>query len=152
MTLFEQTLRDLLIQANVVSSRVFLARAPQKPAAQMTYPYIVFFHLAPNPHYMQSGPLETLDREYQIGVFDQSQSTALAIADTLREYLEAFRGDGVLALVSKCSCSILSACLQDRRGIGSSCRRDSAQYAAADQGRRNDRRLGGHLVSFLFVG
>jgi hypothetical protein len=93
MTLVEQSLRDLLIQANVVGSRVFLARAPQKPAAAMTTPYIVFFHIAPNPHYSHDGPINTMDRDYQVGIFDPSQSLALGMADTLRSYLEGFRGD-----------------------------------------------------------
>ena len=93
MIIFEQTLRDLLIQANVVGNAVFLARAPQKPAPQLQTPYIVFFHLAPNPHYTHGGPLQTLDRDYQIGIFHPSQTTALAIGETLRAYLEGTRGD-----------------------------------------------------------
>jgi hypothetical protein len=93
MTIFEQTLRDVLIQANVTDDRVFLIRAPQVPAPQQRFPYMVFFHIAPTPHYEQQGPLSVMDREYQISIFDQSQSRALAIGDTLRAYLEGFRGD-----------------------------------------------------------
>jgi hypothetical protein len=93
VTIFEQTLRDVLIAANLTADRVFLIRAPQVPAQKMVYPYMLFFHLAPTPHYYMSGPIQTLDREYQISLFHTSQSTALAMADTLREYLDAFRGD-----------------------------------------------------------
>jgi len=93
VTIFEQTLRDILVASNLTSNRVFLIRAPQVPAPQAVTPYMVFFGLGPNPHYGHDGPLETLDREYQISLFDLSQSTALAMAETLRDYLEHTRGD-----------------------------------------------------------
>jgi hypothetical protein len=110
VTIFEQTLRDVLIAANLTAKRVYLIRAPQVGPAGARYgksyydkatydddasliPYMLFFHLAPVPHYYQSGPIQTLDREYQISIFHTSQSTALAMADTLREYLDSFRGD-----------------------------------------------------------
>jgi hypothetical protein len=93
MTIFEQTLRSILIAANLVSDRVFLIRAPQVPQAKMVYPFIVFFHIAPTPYYAHDGPLTLLEREYQVSLFDLSQSKALAMADTLRQYLETQRGD-----------------------------------------------------------
>jgi len=93
VTIVEQTLRDLLIAANVCDDRVFLIRAPQVPADKARNPYIIFFHLAPYPHYSQDGPIQTFDREYQVSIFDPSQSKALAIADTVRDYLERFRGE-----------------------------------------------------------
>ena len=96
MIIFEQTLRDLLIQANLVDNRVFLMRAPQKPADQQKTPYIVFFHVAPvDPIGLKTmtGPLDQQDRLYQVSIFDNSQSRALAIADSLRMYLDTFHGD-----------------------------------------------------------
>lgn len=93
MTIVEQDIRDLLIQANVTDDRVFLLRAPQVPADKQRLPYIIFLHVSPSPHYAHDGAIATMDREYQISIFDQSQSRALAIADTLRLYLEGFRGE-----------------------------------------------------------
>jgi len=93
VTIFEQTLRDVLINANVTDDRVFLVRAPQVPAAKAANPYMIFFAISPTPHYDHSGPLDTKDRDYQVSIFDPSQSKALALADTLRDYLEHFRGD-----------------------------------------------------------
>jgi hypothetical protein len=96
MIIFEQTLRDLLIQMNLVGSRVFLARAPQKPAPPMQTPYIVFFLVAPiNTLQLttHNGPLDQVEGDYQISVFDGSQSRALAIADSIRYYLHTLHGD-----------------------------------------------------------
>jgi len=93
MIIFESTLRDLLIQANVgVDKRVFLARAPQKPAAEQQVPYIVFFMVGPLPVMTQLGPLNQIERDYQVSIFHTAQTTALAIADTLRMYLDGMRG------------------------------------------------------------
>jgi hypothetical protein len=96
MIIFEQTLRDLLIQANLVADRVFLMRAPQVPADKQKIPYIIFFHVAPvNPIGLVTmhGPLDVQDRMYQVSIFDHSQSRALAIADSLRIYLDTLYGD-----------------------------------------------------------
>ena len=96
MIIFEQTLRDLLIRTNLVADRVFLMRAPQVPSQKLTVPYIVFFLVAPvdavNLKTM-SGPLDVMDRMYQISIFDSSQSRALAIGDSLRMYLDTMHGD-----------------------------------------------------------
>jgi hypothetical protein len=96
MIIFEQTLRDLLTQTNLVGSRVFLMRAPQVPASQQKTPYMVFFMVGPvNPIGLktQTGPLDQIDRDYQVSIFDRSQSTALAIGDSLRMYLDTYSGD-----------------------------------------------------------
>jgi len=91
--IIEDVLRQLLIATDVASSRVFLLRAPQKPAEQMKTPYIVFFQVGPSPLHSQTAPLEVLDREYQVSIFDPSQSRALGIADELRHQLDGLRGD-----------------------------------------------------------
>jgi hypothetical protein len=75
---------------------VFLMRAPQKPTAALQTPYVVFFHVAPwNPVGLvtQRGALDWLERDYQISVFDNSQTRALAIADSYRMYLNTLHGD-----------------------------------------------------------
>jgi hypothetical protein len=97
MQIFEQTLRKLLSQSNLVGNRVFLLRAPQSPNTSLTLPYIVFFHVAPVPHHTHRGPLKQLQRVYQVSIFDESQSRALAIADSLRAWLDTYHGlyDGV---------------------------------------------------------
>jgi hypothetical protein len=96
MVIFEQTLRDLLIRTNLVDTRVFLQRAPQVPAEQQTIPYIVFFLVAPvDPLGLttHSGPLNQYEGLYQVSVFDNSQSRALAVGDSLRFYLHTLTGD-----------------------------------------------------------
>jgi hypothetical protein len=96
MIIFEQTLRDLLIQTNLVADRVFLMRAPQVPNQKTQVPYIVFFMVAPvNPLGLktQHGPLDQVERLYQVSIFDGSQSRALAIGDSLRIYLDTLNGD-----------------------------------------------------------
>lgn len=104
MIIFEQTLRDLLIQANLVDARVFLMRAPQVPAPQQKNPYIIFFHVAPidplNTHAM--GPLDLQNRLYQVSIFDTSQTRALAIGDSLRMYLDGFNGDYANVHIGHC--------------------------------------------------
>jgi hypothetical protein len=96
MVIFEQTFRDLLIQTNLVADRVFLMRAPQVPNTKATIPYIVFFMVAPVAPILlktQTGPLDQVERLYQVSVFDTSQSRALAIGDSLRMYLDTLSGD-----------------------------------------------------------
>ena len=96
MVIFEQTLRDLIIQMNLVDDRVFLMRAPQVPADKAKTPYIVFFPVGPvNPTALvtHTGPLDQVQRDYQISLFDRSQSRALAIADSIRIYLTTLHGD-----------------------------------------------------------
>lgn len=92
MVIFEQTLRKLLIASNLVADRVFLMAAPQAPNAKLVLPYIVFFHVGPIPHTTQHGPLKQIQRDYQVSVFDESQSRALAIGDSMRQWLNTFHG------------------------------------------------------------
>lgn len=91
MVIVEQVIRDLLIRTNLVGTRVFLIRAPQTPAAQQTTPFIIFFHVAPLPYGSHDGPLSLLQRDYQISIFDDSQTRALAIGDSIRAALDGFR-------------------------------------------------------------
>jgi hypothetical protein len=90
--IFEDVLRDMLVATNLVGRRVFLARAPQKPADQQVTPYMVFLMVAPFPLHSQGGPASLMEREYQLSVFDQSQARGLAIADSLRSALDGFSG------------------------------------------------------------
>jgi hypothetical protein len=92
VVIFEQTLRDLLIRTNLVEKRVFLMRAPQVPAEQQKIPYIVFFPVGPTPHHTHNGPLNLIERLYQISVFDESQTRALGIGDALRYDLDTLSG------------------------------------------------------------
>lgn len=92
MTIFEQTFRDLLIQTNLCGSRVFLMRAPQVPNAKLDVPYMVFFMVGTLPSWSMTGPLDLQKREYQISIFDTSQTRALAVADSLRARLDTYTG------------------------------------------------------------
>lgn len=98
MVIFEQVFRDLLIQTNLVANRAFFLRAPQVPAEQQKTPYMVFFHVGPEPLHAHSGPLGLLQRTYQVSIFDVGQTRAIAIADSLRGALDGYRGEyeGVL--------------------------------------------------------
>jgi hypothetical protein len=91
--IFEDVFRALLIQLNLVDKRVWLVRAPQKPTVAPMTPYMIFFHVGPIPLHSIRAPLDVLQREYQISIFDTSQSRALAIADTLRSRLDGATGD-----------------------------------------------------------
>ncbi len=93
MTIFEDVLRQLLITTNLCGSRVFLIHGPQVPATSMQTPYIVFLNVGPVPLHAHSGPLDVIQREYQISIFDTSQSRALGIADALREALDGATGE-----------------------------------------------------------
>src|SRR5262245_29698829 len=93
MIIFEQTLRDLLIQTNLVGTRVFLMRAPQVPTPAPQVPYVVFFMVGPLPMMTMTSPSNHIQRDYQISIFDNSQSRALAIADSFRTFLDGFSGD-----------------------------------------------------------
>lgn len=97
MIIFEQTFRDLLIQTNLVDNRVFLMRAAQRPAAQITVPYIVFFLVGPvdplGVSTTMNGPTDLIEGLYQVSIFDTSQSRALAIGDSLRIDLHTLSGD-----------------------------------------------------------
>lgn len=93
MEIFEQTLRAILVQTNLVGSRVFLMRAPQRPAEQMVTPYFIFFPVGPQTYSTMRGPLNQIQRLYQVSIFDNSQTRALAIADSLRQNLDGMRGD-----------------------------------------------------------
>jgi hypothetical protein len=91
--IFEDVFRAMLIQVNLVDNRVWLIRAPQKPTVTPMPPYMVFQHVGPIPLHSITAPLDVLQREYQVSIFDTSQSRALAIADALRTRLDGFRGD-----------------------------------------------------------
>jgi len=92
MIIFENIFRQMLIDTNLTEKRVFLARAPQKPAPQLKTPYMVFFHVGPEPMHVMEGLLTPLIRVYQVSIFDPSQSLTIAIADTLRDMLVYWRG------------------------------------------------------------
>ena len=91
--IFEDVLRAMLIQLNLVDKRVWLIRAPQKPTVNPMVPYMIFQNVGPIPLHSITAPLDVLQREYQISIFDTSQSRALGIADTLRTRLDGARGD-----------------------------------------------------------
>jgi hypothetical protein len=91
--IFEDVLKALLIQLNLTDARVWLMRAPQKPTVSPMVPYMVFLHVGPVPLHSIVAPLDVLQREYQITIFDTSQSRALAIADALRQRLDGATGD-----------------------------------------------------------
>jgi hypothetical protein len=83
--IFEDVLRAMLVQLNLVDKRVWLMQAPQKPTVVPMVPYMVFLPVGPSPLHSITAPLDVLRREYQITIFDTSQSRALAIADSLRK-------------------------------------------------------------------
>jgi len=91
MVIVEQVIRDLLIRTNLCGSRVFLHRTPQVPAEQQKNPFMIFFHLSPLPLGAHPGPLTLMNRDYQISIYDPSQSKVLAIADSVRASLDGFR-------------------------------------------------------------
>jgi len=91
--IFEDVLRALLIGTDVAGPRVFLMRAPQVPTDQQRTPYLVFFQVGDSPQHAITGPLQLLDREYQVSIFDPSQSRAIGIADQLQAALNGVRGD-----------------------------------------------------------
>jgi hypothetical protein len=93
MVIFEDVLRALLVQLNLVDKRVYLIRAPQKPTVPVMAPYIVFQHVGPVPLHSLRAPLDVLQRDYQISIFDNSQSRALGIADSLRTRMDGMTGD-----------------------------------------------------------
>lgn len=90
--IFEDVLRSLIVGTDIASTRVFLMRAPQAPADQLKTPYVVFIPVGPSPVYSHRGQLSMQDTEYQISIFDASQSRALAARDTLRSKLGGIRG------------------------------------------------------------
>jgi hypothetical protein len=91
MVIVEQVIRDLLIQTNLCDTRVFLRRAPQVPAEQQKNPFMIFSHVAPLPVGAHDGPLDLMQRDYQVQIFDPSQSKAIAIGDSLRAALDGYR-------------------------------------------------------------
>jgi hypothetical protein len=91
--IFEDVLRALLVGTDVAGTRVFLARAPQVPADQQRTPYLVFFSVGPTPRHAMGGPVSVQDVEYQVSIFEPSQSKALAIAATLKQKLDGVAGD-----------------------------------------------------------
>lgn len=91
--IFEDVLRALLISSNLVGNRVYLMRAPQNPSSPLIVPYIVFTPTGPEPMHFHSGPSGLLNRNYQTSIFDESQSRALAVADSLRAFLDGYTGD-----------------------------------------------------------
>ena len=91
--IFEDVFRAMLIQLNLTDKRVWLLRAPQKPTVKPMVPYMIFFPVGPIPLHSITAPLDVLQREYQVTIFDTSQSRGLAIADSLRTRLDGMRGD-----------------------------------------------------------
>jgi hypothetical protein len=91
--IFEDVLRALVISTNLTGSRVFLMRAPQRPAEQLITPYMVFTNVGPSPLHTMRGPLDVIEREYQFAIYDSSQSLVLGLADALRGRLDGWRGD-----------------------------------------------------------
>ena len=92
MTIFEQTFRNLMIASNLVDNRVFFWSAPQVPASQAKTPYLVFVEISPvTGEYPQDGPLALQHRDYQVSIFDPSQTRVTAIADSLRQHLDGYR-------------------------------------------------------------
>ena len=91
--IFEDVLRDLVVYQNLVGTRVFVQHAPQVPASQMATPYMVLLNVGPSPLHAMGGPLDVIMREYQFSIFDTSQFTALALADSLRGALDGWHGD-----------------------------------------------------------
>ncbi len=91
--IFEDVLRAMLISLNLTDSRVWLVRAPQKPTVKPMVPYMIFLHVGPIPLHSIRAPLDVLQREYQITIFDTSQSRAIAIADSVRTRLDGWSGD-----------------------------------------------------------
>jgi hypothetical protein len=81
------------MDSNLVGNRVFLQRAPQAPNAALAVPYIVFFAVGPLPMHSINGPLKQKQRDYQVSIFDESQSRALAVADSMRQWLDTYHGD-----------------------------------------------------------
>ena len=47
----------------------------------------------PQPDHTHGGPVRLLVRNYQIAIFDPSQSIALALGDSLRTYLDGYKGE-----------------------------------------------------------
>ena len=92
IVLFEDVFRDLIVSANLTDRRVFLLQAPQAPAAQATTPYMVIIPTGPSPEHTHGGPVGLQTRHYQVSIFDKSQYIALAIADSLREHLDGYKG------------------------------------------------------------
>lgn len=102
MIIFEQTFRALLIGTNLVERRVFLMRAPQVPAEQQKLPYFVFFPVGPLPLTTHNGPVNQIQRDYQVSIFDKSQSRALAIGDSLRAAINTLHGDFLNVHIGSC--------------------------------------------------
>lgn len=84
MTIFEQTLREVIASVNLVANRVYLMRSPQVASSQVIVPYVVFTPVGAITYDSQSGPSQLIQRDYQLSIFDTSQSRALAIADSYR--------------------------------------------------------------------
>ena len=102
MVIFEQTLRQILVRTNLVGKRVFLMRAPQVPAPEVEAPYFVFFPVGPTPYVTHHGPLNVIQRLYQISIYDTAQSRALAIADSLRQAIHTLHGDFAGVHIGSC--------------------------------------------------
>lgn len=90
---FEDVFRDLIVAANLTDTRVFIMQSPQVPAEQARTPYMVITPTGPTPDHTHGGPVGLLQRNYQVAIFDPRQSIALAIADSLRHYLDGFTGE-----------------------------------------------------------
>lgn len=87
--IFEDVLRALLISTNLCGNRVYLIRAPQAQPAPVQ-PYMVFTPTGPEPLHTQDGASGLYVRNYQVSIFDQSQSLALGLGDSLQAMLDGF--------------------------------------------------------------
>jgi hypothetical protein len=108
---FEEALRFFITSAALgVGSNVFSAySASQKPST----PYLVFVQIAPRPLHSHQGPPTPgiLQRTYQFSVFDPSQSSSIANADSLRVLLDGFSGTMAVAAGPSAQTFSVKACL-----------------------------------------
>jgi hypothetical protein len=58
----------------------------------MQTPYAIFFNAAASPMHTMRAALNVIDRTYQVSIFHDSQSMALALANALRTRLDGYHG------------------------------------------------------------
>lgn len=91
--IFEDYFRQLLIALNVTGRNVYLILARQEPGSRpLATPYMVFQHVGPIPRHVHQGPLNLMERDYQVSLYCERQSLALSMADYLRNRLDGMRG------------------------------------------------------------
>lgn len=91
--IFEDVLRSLLISTNLCGNRVYVMLAPQSPAPQPAQPYMVLAPTGPEPKHTHDGAVALLVRNYQVSIFDDSQSIVLGVGDSLAAMLDGFHGE-----------------------------------------------------------